>query len=127
VTRDGTGRNRKSDFELGQSNPVFWCAEEKGNCKTTTILEFMKATFNSGGNTRQKSVSMRHEGNSLDSRKDNFLKLMMKFHISLRETQNCNKLCYIVLTAWRVALSFFQNPALDHESNPHLIFSPVKL
>jgi hypothetical protein len=29
---------------------------------------------------------------------------------------------YIVLTACTPALSFFQNPALDRESNPHLIF-----
>jgi hypothetical protein len=28
----------------------------------------------------------------------------------------------IVLTARTPALSFFQNPALDRESNPHLIF-----
>ena len=27
----------------------------------------------------------------------------------------------IVLTARTTALSFFQNPALDHESNPHAI------
>ena len=29
---------------------------------------------------------------------------------------------YIVLTARTAALSFFQNPPLDRESNPHLIF-----
>ena len=28
----------------------------------------------------------------------------------------------IVLTARTAALSFFQNPALDRDSNPHLIF-----
>ena len=28
----------------------------------------------------------------------------------------------IVLTARTAALSFFQNPALDRKSNPHLIF-----
>jgi hypothetical protein len=39
----------------------------------------MKATFNCGGNTRQRSAGMRHhEGNSLDPRKDDFLKLMMQ-------------------------------------------------
>jgi hypothetical protein len=31
---------------------------------------------------------------------------------------------YIVLTARTPALSFFQNPALDRDSNPHLIFWP---
>jgi len=39
----------------------------------------------------------------------------------------------IVLTARTAALSFFQNPAHDRESNPHVIlirisfFSPLKL
>jgi hypothetical protein len=42
-------------------------------------LELMKETFNCGGNMRQRSAGVRrHEGNSLDPRKDNFLKLMMQ-------------------------------------------------
>jgi hypothetical protein len=31
---------------------------------------------------------------------------------------------YCILTAPTAALSFFQNTALDRESNPHLIFYP---
>jgi hypothetical protein len=39
----------------------------------------MKAQFICGGNTRQQSAGVRrHEGNSLDPRKDDFLKLMMQ-------------------------------------------------
>jgi hypothetical protein len=39
----------------------------------------MKAIFNYGRNTRQQSAGMRrHKGNSLDPRKDDFLKLMMQ-------------------------------------------------
>jgi hypothetical protein len=39
----------------------------------------MKAMFDNGGNTRQQSVGVRcHKGNSLDPRKDDFLKLMMQ-------------------------------------------------
>jgi hypothetical protein len=46
--------------------------------KLLQFLELMKAMFNCGGNTRQQSVGLRHhEGNSLDPRKDDFLKLMM--------------------------------------------------
>jgi hypothetical protein len=43
------------------------------------FLELMKAKFDCGGNTRQRSAGVRHhEGNSLDPRKDDFLKLMMQ-------------------------------------------------
>jgi hypothetical protein len=46
--------------------------------KPLQFLELMTATFDCGGNTRQQSVGVRrHEGNSLDPRKDDFLKLMM--------------------------------------------------
>jgi hypothetical protein len=39
----------------------------------------MKATFDCGGNTIQQSAGVRrHEGNSVDPRKDDFLKLMMQ-------------------------------------------------
>jgi hypothetical protein len=39
----------------------------------------MKAMFDCGRNTSQRSVGvMRHEGNSVDPRKDDFLKLMMQ-------------------------------------------------
>jgi hypothetical protein len=44
----------------------FKCTGEKGYCKATAILESMKATFISGGNTRQQSARVRHrERNSL--------------------------------------------------------------
>jgi len=47
--------------------------------KPLQILELMKATFDCGGNTRQRSAGVRrHERNTLDPRKDNFLKLMMQ-------------------------------------------------
>jgi hypothetical protein len=53
--------------------------EEGKITKPLQFLELMKATFNCGGNTRQRSVGVRrHEGNSLDPRKNNFLKLMMQ-------------------------------------------------
>jgi hypothetical protein len=42
------------------------------------FLELMKATLDCGENTRQPSGVRRHERNSLDPRKDDFLKLMMQ-------------------------------------------------
>jgi hypothetical protein len=47
--------------------------------KPLQFLELMKATFNWGGNKMQLSAGVRHhEGNLLDPRKDDFLKLMMQ-------------------------------------------------
>jgi hypothetical protein len=47
--------------------------------KERQFLLLIKATFDCGGNTRQQSAGVRrHEGNSLDLRKDDFLQLMMQ-------------------------------------------------
>jgi hypothetical protein len=52
-------------------------AQRRETAKLLQFLELMKATFDCGGNTRQQSAGVRpQEGNSLDLRKDNFLKLM---------------------------------------------------
>jgi hypothetical protein len=53
--------------------------KRRETAKPLQFLELMKATFDCGGNTRWRSVGVRrHEGNSLDPRKDDFLKLMMQ-------------------------------------------------
>jgi hypothetical protein len=58
---------------------VIRCAEEKGNCKASAIFGVDESNINCDRNTRQRSVGVRrHEGNSLDPRKDDFLKLMMQ-------------------------------------------------
>jgi hypothetical protein len=42
--------------------------------KQLQFLELMKAKFDCGGNTTQRSAGLkRHEGNSLDPRNDDFL------------------------------------------------------
>jgi hypothetical protein len=47
--------------------------------KPLKFLELRKATFDCGGNTRQRSAGVRrHEGNTLDPRKDDFLIFMMQ-------------------------------------------------
>jgi hypothetical protein len=56
---------------------VIWCTEEKGNRKAAAVFGVDETSFDCGGNTRQQSAGVRrHEGNSLDPRKDDFLKLM---------------------------------------------------
>jgi hypothetical protein len=73
-------RNLK-DYHIRQSSHVklFGTQRRRETAKPLQFLELMKATFDCGRNTRQQSVGVRrHEGNSLDPRKDNFLKLMMQ-------------------------------------------------
>jgi hypothetical protein len=64
-------------------------AQRRETAKPLQFLELMKPMFNCGGNTRQQSAGVRHhEGNSLDPRKDKFLKLVMQSSCFLRETQD---------------------------------------
>jgi hypothetical protein len=75
VTEEGRQKSKRLSHTAKFKCEVIRCTE-KGNRKAAAIFELMKATFDCGGNTRQRSVGVRrHEGNSLDPRKDNFLKL----------------------------------------------------
>jgi len=57
---------------------LFGAQRIRETAKPLQFLELMKATLDCGRNTRQLSAGVRHhERNSLDPRKDNFLKLMM--------------------------------------------------
>jgi hypothetical protein len=68
-------------YHIWQSSNVklFGAQRRRATTKPLQFLELMKATFDCGRNARQRSAGVRcHEGNSLDLRKDNFLKLMMQ-------------------------------------------------
>jgi hypothetical protein len=68
---------------------LFGAQRRRETAMPLQFLELMKATFNCGGNTRQQIAGVRHhEGNSVDPRKDNFLKLMMQSSRFPRETQD---------------------------------------
>jgi hypothetical protein len=57
---------------------LFGAQRRRETAKPLQFLELMEVVFDCGGNTRQRSVGVRnYEGNSLDPRKDYFLKLMM--------------------------------------------------
>jgi hypothetical protein len=76
------GSSSKKKLYIWQSSYVrlFGAQRRRETAKPLQFLESMKAKFSCGGNTRQESVGMRrHEGNSVDPRKDDFLKLMMQF------------------------------------------------
>jgi hypothetical protein len=58
---------------------LFGVQRIRETAKPLQFLELMKATFDCGGNTTQQSAGVgHHEGNSVDPRKDDFLKLMMQ-------------------------------------------------
>ena len=58
---------------------LFGAHRTRETAKPLQFLALMKATFGCGGNTRQCSAGVRRqERNSLDPRKDDFLKLMMQ-------------------------------------------------
>ena len=74
---------------------LFGAQRIRETAKPLKFLELMKAPFDCGGNTRQQSAGVRrHERNSVDSRKDDFLKLMMQSSSSfVRDTRlDCFKL-----------------------------------
>jgi hypothetical protein len=68
------------DYHIWESSNVkLFGAQRRETAKPMQFLELLKASFNCGGNTIQRSAGVkRHEGNSVDPRKDNFLKLMMQ-------------------------------------------------
>jgi hypothetical protein len=58
---------------------LFGAQRRRETAKPLQFLELMKATFDCDGNKKQRSAGVRrHEGNSLDPRMDDFLKLMMQ-------------------------------------------------
>jgi len=102
---------------------LFGAQRRRETAKPLQFLE-LKAIFDCGGNTRQRSAGVRHhEGNSLEPRKGDFLKFMM-------QSSHFFKINYcIVLFLWHVQqLYHFSKIQL---STTNLIriwfFSPLKL
>jgi len=76
---EGRQKSERPSYTAKFKREVIWCAEDKGNAKPLQFLELMEATFDCGGNTRQRSAGVRRrEGNSVDPRKDDSLKLIMQ-------------------------------------------------
>jgi hypothetical protein len=68
---------------------LFGAQGRRENAKTLQFLEFMKATFDCGENTTERSAGVRrHEGNSGNPRKEEYLKLMMQSSRFSREKQD---------------------------------------
>jgi hypothetical protein len=75
----GCQKSKRLSYKTKFKHKVIRCAQQKGNRKAAAILELIKATSDCGRNTRQRSAGVRrHKENSLDPRKDDFLKFMMQ-------------------------------------------------
>jgi hypothetical protein len=69
------------DYRIRESSNVklFGPQRRRETAKLLQYLELIKATFDCSRNTTQQSAGLRrHEGNSVDPRNNNFLKLMMQ-------------------------------------------------
>jgi hypothetical protein len=78
VVEEGRQKSKSLSY-TGSTNVKLFGAQRRETARPLQFLELMKATFDCGRNTRQRSAGVRrHEGNSLGPKKDNFLKLMMQ-------------------------------------------------
>jgi hypothetical protein len=81
VMEEGCQKPKRLSYTATASSnmKLFGAQRRRETSKLLQFLELMKATFDCGGKTRQRSAGVRHhKGNSLDPRKDGFLKLMMQ-------------------------------------------------
>jgi hypothetical protein len=76
---DGRQKSKRLSYMQSSKVKLFSAQRRRKTAKPLQFLELMKAMFDCGGNTRQQSAGVgRHEGNSPDPRKDDFLKLVMQ-------------------------------------------------
>jgi hypothetical protein len=79
VMEEGRQKSKRLPYMTKFKCEVTLCAEEKGNFKATAIFGVVESNDQQCRNTRHRSAGMRrHKGNSLDPRKDDFLKLVMQ-------------------------------------------------
>ena len=76
---EGCQKSKRLSYTPKFNMKLFGAQSIRETAKPLQFFELMKATFDCDGNTRQRSAGVRHhERNSLDTRKDDFLKLMMQ-------------------------------------------------
>jgi len=74
---EGRQESKRLSYTAKFKREVIRCAEEKGNCKAAAIFGVDESNIRLWWKQRSAGV-MHHEQNSLDPRKDDFLKLMMQ-------------------------------------------------
>jgi hypothetical protein len=76
---EGCQKSKRLSYTVQYKREVIRCAEEKGNRKATAIFGVDESNVQLWQKQRQQSAGVgRHKGNSLDPRKDDFLKLIMQ-------------------------------------------------
>ena len=115
---EGCQRSKRLSYTAKLKREVIWCAQEKGNRKAAAIFGVDESnvrlwrkhkTVISGSETSRRKFTGPKKGRfpEIDDAVFTFFQ---------------DKLLYcIVLTAHTAAVSFFQNPALNRESNPHAV------
>jgi hypothetical protein len=102
VMEEGRQKSKRPSYTAKFKRVLIRCTEEKWNAKLLQFLELINATFDCGGNATQRSAGVRrHEGNSVDPRKDNFLKLMMQSSCFFKRDTRLDCLWVIIYFARR--------------------------
>ena len=118
VMEDGCQKSKRLSYTAKFTHEVIRWAE-KGNCKAAAIFGVDKSNVQQW--RKHKTAISGCEASRrkfTGTKKGRFPEIYDAVFTFFQD-----KLLYcIVLMACTAALSFFQNPALDHESNPHLIF-----
>jgi hypothetical protein len=84
---EGCQKSKRLSYTAKFKREVIRCAEEKGNRKAVAIFGVNECNVRLWWKHNSTiSGVRRHEGNSLDQRKDNFLKLMIQFFRERRKT-----------------------------------------
>ena len=130
VMEEGRQKSKRLSYAAKFIREVIQCAQEKGNPKATAIFGVDESNIRLW--RKHKTVISGCEASwrkFTGPKKGRFPEIDDTVFMFFQD-----KLLYcIVLTARTAALSFFQNPALDHESNLHMImihiwfFTPLKL
>jgi hypothetical protein len=115
---EGRQKSKRLSYMSKFKCEVIWCAEENGNRKTAAIFGVDESNVQLW--RKHKTAISRCEASQMKftgPKKRRFPEIDGTVFTFFQD-----KLLYcIVLTACTAALSFFQNPALDRESNLHTI------
>jgi hypothetical protein len=76
---EGRQKSKRLSYTAKFKREVIWCAEEMGNHKAAAIFGVDESNVRLWRKHKKQSAGVRrHEGNSLDTIKVNFLKLMIQ-------------------------------------------------
>jgi hypothetical protein len=122
----GHQKSKRLSYTVKFKHEVVWCTEEKGNHKAAVI--FGVDGINIQLWWKHMAVISKCEASQkkfTGPKKGQVIEIDDAVLMSFQETPDWNKLYCTVLMACTAALSFFQNPALDRESDQHMILTSI--